>query len=246
MDPQLPVSGSYEDLYAQASRHFELGETEEAQAMFERLVRRLGKLSEHSFARRPNLKELQVVCMRSLGVIYGRRGSFEQAMEMYRRLIDLTPPAEHADWQHAIARLKIRQGHLQEGLDELRALAVTHGAEAWPWLSLGLVFFETGDEQEAEVNLRRATDRLTGDSDERFLTFITLFALYKNQGRYAEAEKAWQDAWGGTKKHPPKVTALYEMYLEAGELKRAESWLRKEKNPLRRGLYKGLIARAGG
>lgn len=240
------VSGSYEDLYAQAERHLENREYEQAEAVFGRLHQRLSKLSATLLSRHPNLDELRVLSAEAFADLSRRKGNYQRAIEIYRQLLDTTPAARHPDWQHAVAHLKIESGLLAEGLDELRALAVALPSEPWPWLSLGHVFLDEKNYDEAVLNLKKAIARSDKNSEDRYWSMTTLFLTYKLMEQYEAAEATWLDTLAVAGNKNRDYYPLYTMYLQAGLLDKAERWLKKEQNPFRLGLHRGLLAQARG
>ncbi len=240
------VSGSYDDLYAQAERHLERGELEQAEAVLSRIYLRLGKLSEAVVSRRPDLNKLRILSAKMLADLNRRRGNYRRAIELYQQLLETTPAAMHPDWRHVIARLKAENGQVAEGLDEMRSLAVAHSSESWPWLSLGQILLDEKEYEEAVVNLQKAIARSKKKTEDRYWATTTLFVVYKLMGRHTEAEAAWLEAMQSAGNKNRDYYPLYVMYLEAGLLDKAARWLKKEKNPFRLGLHRGLLAQAQG
>jgi len=245
---QAPLSGSYEDLYERGMFYFEQEQFDEALPVFERLYARLNKLSEKSFSRRPDLKELQQISTEALAAILGRQKEFERANDLIQELIQMTAPQlPEARWLQASLFYKIEQGEdFQAVLDELRAMAVMYPDNRWVWMTIGRMLSQAGDHAEAESNLKRAIER-EGSMIDYMIAQTALFALYKQQQRFDEAEKTMKALW--RKLDDPDAQRpypLYWMYLQAGNLNRAEYWLEKEKNPIRTNFHRGLLAQKRG
>ena len=67
----IHLSGSYQDLSAQAQQHLRNNEYDQAQEIYERLYNRFGKMKAELIDRRPNLKALQLITIRTLGDLAG-------------------------------------------------------------------------------------------------------------------------------------------------------------------------------
>ena len=239
------LSDSYQDLAAQAQQHLRNNEYNQAQEIYERLYHRLGKMKAELIDRRPYLKDLQRFTVKALGDLAGWRGEYDKAMTYYREGLQLDPE-RNLPYQRAIAQTKIDQGQVEDGLDELRALAVIHAGEPEPWIWLGVELSAHGDEAEAEINLKRAAEMEDADPRSRSEAYSYLYDLYREQDRLAEAEEAWQKVWQVAGKDMDDPAPLYQMYWEVGNFEKARAWVNKEKNPLRSGFYSGLIAQAEG
>ncbi|MFQ5611524.1 MAG: tetratricopeptide repeat protein [Anaerolineae bacterium] len=242
--PRL-VSGSYEDLYTKAQLHLGRGEVEEAQEILERLHLRLGKMGERIFARRPELEGLYFISTAQLALALRRQEKYEEALHYYQMLLNLAPENSML-YEISIGSTRIELGQVEAGLDELRAVTMMHPGEPLAWLSLGVELMDAGESEEAERNLKRALDCDDPDEEYHFKAYSHLFGLYQRQGRYDEAEMAWENIERLTDPEVRTVYPLYQMYWEAGDLEKTRSWLSKEKNPLRKALYQGLLAQANG
>lgn len=239
----LYLSGSYQSLAVQAQQHLRNNEYDEAQEVYERLYNRLGKMKADLIERRPNLKALQLTAIRSLGDLAGLQGEYDKAITYYQKGLEMDPE-QSLQYRRAIAQTKIDKGDVEDGLDELRALAVMNAGQPDPWIWLGLELSTHGDEAEAEVNLKRAAEMEDADPARRFDAYTYLHDLYREQDRLDEAEAAWKKAWEVVGSDIDDPAPLYQMYWEANDLEKARTWLSKEKNPLRAGFYRGLFAQA--
>ncbi|OQY30125.1 MAG: hypothetical protein B6243_10715 [Anaerolineaceae bacterium 4572_5.2] len=251
MSATLPrmLPGSYEDLYERGMSYFKEGQYDEALPVFERLYARLSKLSDKIFKRRPDLRELQLLSTEALAVLLGRQKEFERAEGLIQELIQLTAPQPaEARWIQMSLFYKIDSGSedFQTVMDELRAMAVMYPEDRWAWSMMGRLWLHQGNYAEAESNFNRAIER-EGSFSDFLITQTALFTLYKDQQRFDEAEEAmkilWRDLDVPDAKHP---YPLYKMYLQSGNFKRAEYWLKQEKNPLNANFYRGLLAQKQG
>jgi tetratricopeptide (TPR) repeat protein len=239
------VSGSYEDLYAQGQRFRRDGELSKAREIFERIARRLEGKGDALFGRRPMLKNLYGLSISNLAELLHREEKYDEALAYYQLLLETFP--ENADeWHMQQGLVKIDKGDVAAGLDELRSATMIAPAKVWPWLWLGVELVSLGDYEEGEGNLQRAVERATDDPGTQSNALAHLFELYKKQMRYEEAETAWLKSERLLDLGQRLVFPIYEMYWRIGNIEKVQFWLKQEKNPLRLGLYRGLIARAEG
>ena len=244
----LMLPGSYEDLYERGMSYFEEEQYDEALPVFERLHARLSKLSDKIFKRRPDLRELQLLSAEALAVLLGRQKEFERAESLIQELIQLTAPQQaEARWIQMSLLYKIESGSadFQTVMDELRAMAVMYPEDRWAWSMMGRLWLHQGNYAAAESNFMRALER-EGSFNDFLITQTSLFKLYKDQQQFDKAEEAMKALWhdlGPEAKHP---YPLYKMYLQNGNFKRAEYWLKQEKNPLHATFYQGLLAQKQG
>ncbi len=251
MSVTLPrvLPGSYEDLYERGMSYFEEERYDEALTVFERLYTRLSKLSDKIFKRRPDLRELQLLSTEVLAILWGRQKEFERAEGLIQELIQMTAPQQaEARWIQMSLLYKIESGSedFQTVMDELRAMAVMYPEDRWVWSMMGRLWLHQGNYAEAESNFKRAIER-EGSFSDFLITQTALFKLYKDQQQFDEAEEAmkalWHDIDIPDAKHP---YPLYQMYLQNGNFKRAEYWLKQEKNLLHANFYRGLLAQKQG
>jgi tetratricopeptide (TPR) repeat protein len=234
------VSNSYEDIYARAESNLVKGEYEAAYQDFHRLGDRLSRLKPTVLNRRPGLQDLLLLSLAKQGEILHTQNEFEQAAQIYRRLIEIAPERRDT-WQRRLALVSIDMGQIEAGLDELRAQAVAHPGDHELWLAIGLECEALGRVDEAEENLQRAA-RSAADPEDKNDAYLALFDFYRGQERVEEALTAWKQAWEAHGHQPDYVFPLYQMMWEIGDLKRAYEYLSQEKNPLRKGFHQGLLA----
>jgi len=238
------VSDSYEDIYAHAESSLARADYENALDNYQRLSQRLSGLKPTLLDRRPELRGLLALSLAKQAEIRRIQGDFEQAVRIYERLIEIAPERQ-ASWRPAMALLRIDMGQVEAGLDELRALAVANPSDSQLWLAIGSECEALERYDEAEENLQRAAG-VAVDLDSKTEANLTLFDFYRAQGRIDEALAAWDQAWAAHAHGPSYVFPLYHMMYEVGDLDRAREYLRQEKNPLRKGLYQGMLATSEG
>ncbi|UCC89441.1 MAG: hypothetical protein JSV81_09060 [Anaerolineales bacterium] len=238
------VSDSYEDIYGRAQASLSRGDYETAYANFHRLSERLSGLKPIVRDRRPELLNLLQLSLLRQAEIHRIRGEFEQAMQLFERLNEIAPEGRDS-WRRSMALIRIDMGQPEAGLDELRAQAVAYPGDFQLWLTIGLECEALGRLDEAEENLRRAAKSATAP-DDKADAYLALFDFYRAQSRVEEALAAWDQAWAAHGHAPDYVFPVYQMMWENGDLERAHEYLRQEKNPLRQGFHRGLLAAGEG
>ena len=238
------VSDSYEYIYALAESSLARGDIETAQANYQRLSERLSKLKPVILERRPELRNLLVLSLAKQAKTHHTQGEFEQALEIYEQAIDISPETKDR-WQRDVALVRIDMGEAEEGLDMLRAQAISHPGESELWLTIGMEADALDRLEEAEENLQRAS-RTASAPEDKAQAYLALFDFYREQGQIEEALAAWNQAWESDSLDSGYVFPLYQMMWEAGDLERSREYLKQEKNPLRKGFHQGLLAASDG
>lgn len=238
------VSDSYEYIYALAESSLARGDIETAQANYQRLSKRLSKLKPVILERRPELRNLLVLSLAKQAKTHHTQGEFEQALEIYEQAIDISPETKDR-WQRDVALVRIDMGEAEEGLDMLRAQAISHPGESELWLTIGMEADALDRLEEAEENLQRAS-RTASAPEDKAQAYLALFDFYREQGQIEEALAAWNQAWESDSLDSGYVFPLYQMMWEAGDLERSREYLKQEKNPLRKGFHQGLLAASDG
>lgn len=238
------VSDSYESIYARAETSLARGDYERARDNFRRLSERLAKLKPIVLQRRPELHNLHLLSLTRLAEIHHLQGQFEEALQLYEQLTEISPETRDR-WRRSMALLQIDMGRVEEGLDELRAQAVAYPHDHELWMAIGLEAEALDRLDEAEENLQRAARRAS-EPDDKTDAYLALFDFYRDQGRVEEALNAWEQAWEAHGHEPGYVFPLYQMMWETGDLEQAYEYLSQERNPLRKGFYRGLLAASEG
>ena len=250
IDPAT-LEGSYEELFERAMELTLDGDLDEAESILKRLKKRLGRLSEKSFRRRPDLKRLLGLVLSTWGMIQARREDWQEALALQEEALACLDPQEQAMSVAAAKRILLKAKKELEGpeaiVDELRALTVLEPSLAWPCLMLGEILLDQEEEEEAETVLKQAIQRSTEQNVDLLLAHFLLFSLYERQGRLQEAEDTWQSLMEGIEDERRDFRPVYAMYLRHGNLEKAEHWLEKEEwSTIQKEFYRGMIARARG
>jgi tetratricopeptide (TPR) repeat protein len=232
------IPGTYEDTLARARFHVLKANLEEAIPLYEQLVERISSLKPELLKRRPELRDIYHSGLAELAGLHHILGNFERALALCRQLSELEG-SDRSIWHRRIAYVLIDMGRVEEGLDALRAEAMANPGDHRIWLALGHECIYLKRWQEAEENLQRAL-RNAVTQDERWAVYLNFFDLYRGQGRIEEALTTWEHAWQG-QTESANNSLVYQMLLEHSQIERAQQYLERETNALRRGFYRGLI-----
>ena len=234
------VSDSYEDIEIRARVHMNHGNYDEALATYRRLGQRLAALKPAVLERRPELARLQVLCLAQEATLLHWQGRLEEALELYRALLEKDAP-NRGVWHQALGMVLIDLGQTEAGLDELRARAVASPGDALPWLSIAQECEALKRLDEAEENFQRAI-RCASSPEAKNEVYLAVFDFYRAQGEVDKALEAWEKAWQDRGNKPEYIFPVYQMMWENGDQERALEYLDKESNPLRKGFYRGWFA----
>jgi tetratricopeptide (TPR) repeat protein len=234
------VSDSYEDIEQQARAHMNNGDFTEALDGYQRLARRLEALKPVILERRPELSQLHILCLVQQARILHWRGSLREARETYQILIE-KDPSNQGIWREGLALVLIDMGEVEAGLDELRAQGVASPGDAAVWLTIAQECDALGRHEEAEENYQRAVKN-AASPDIKNQVYLALFDFYRGKGQVDKALEAWNKAWEDRDSQPDYIFPIYQMMWENGDSDRADEYLQREVNPLRKGFYHGWFA----
>jgi len=245
----LPLPDSYEGLFIQARSLAQSSLVPDAIAAYQRLIQKLGGLSDKIRSRRPELADLHIQALAELIDLLGWERRFAEAVEYQKALLDLdADPKRIAFWRRRLASLRIQKGETESGLADLRALAEETPDDPWNWLSLGeetrlagllvesLAAFDRAVAAAGQVQEEKAkAEALTSAYYRRFLVF-------KEMARWDDAVKAWEEA---AALQPDEVAEtlpdLYRPLTDAGLYSMARTYVDRDANSLRAGLQRGLL-----
>ena len=243
----LPLPGSYEGLFMQARSLAQVDLVSDAIAAYERLIGKLGGLSDKILRRRPELADLHKQAIADLVDLLAWERRFAEAAEYQKELVD-KDPERAAVWRRRLASLRIQKGESEPGLADLRALAEEAPDDPWNWLSLGeesrlegrlgegLAAFDRAVTVAGQIqDDKRRAEALASSHFRRFL-------LFKEMARWDDAAKAWEEA---AALKPDEVAEtlpeLYKMLTDAGLYSTARTYVDRDSNDLRAGMQRGLL-----
>ncbi len=238
----VELDDSYESLLDRAVQQMAMGKSQDAIDLVLRVVNRLSKLSAETLASKP-LSRATLMNAWQIAVEFLRwEKRLDEAVAVCERLNAAHP--ELGEVSIRIHTLRIERGEVEQGLAGLRQ-AVEHADQAHSWTVLGIQLRELGQPEQAEVCLKKALAR--ADNDDAFANaHLELFMLYRSQHRLVQALESWDMAATLWPEQADNANVLYRWLIEEGEIERAQSYLRRERNPVWREFFAGLIDWHGG
>ena len=242
-----PLPDSYEGLFVQARSLAQIDMVPDAIAAYQRLIGKLGGLSDRILKRRPELGDLRKQAIVELIELLAWERRFAEAAEHQQELVDKDP--ERATiWRRRLASLRIQKGETEAGLADLRTLAEEVPDDPWNWLSLGEESRLEGRLSESLAALDRAAGAAGQIEDEKrraealASAHFRRFLLFKEMARWDDATRAWEEA---AALKPEEVAEtlpeLYKMLADAGLYSTARSYVDRDSNSLRAGMQRGLL-----
>ena len=155
---------------------------------------------------------------RNLGVAFYKTGMLDEALREFRRVTELRPTDELADFY--LGLLALRQGRLDEAVRILRAASARPAARGATFLNLSYALERSGRLDEARVTLSRAEHLLPNDPVVRLAAAV--LAVRRNDVATADALLHEASALWGSRVRPPvwyHYTGLVAAFQ--GELDRA-------------------------
>ena len=237
-----PLPDSYEGLLNRARLARRAGDTENAIALYRRLVEKLERLSQAILDRRPELRNMHRQTRLELATGLRLEGRFAEAIEVEAVLLE-TDPDQASVWRTDLAILRLAKGEGEAGLAELRALAAESPDDPGPWIILGRESRIEGQLVESQAALDRAlVVGRGGDAKALGAIHYERFRLFREMGRPNDAVAAWEEAvhadadWGNT------IREVYQMLTDTGRYGEARHYVDRDSNSLQSGYQRGLIA----
>ena len=243
----LPLPDSYEGLFIQARTLAQADLVPDAITAYQRLIGKLGGLSNRILSRRPELRDLHKQAVVELIELLTWERRFAEAIEYQQELVD-SDPERAAVWRRRLASLRIQKGESESGMADLRALAEEMPDDPWNWLSLGEEARLEGRLVESLAAFDRAVTAasLAEDAERKADTLASAhyrrFLALKEMARWDDAAKAWEEA---AALKPDEVAEtlpeLYKALTEAGLYSMARTYVDRDTNSLRAGMGRGLL-----
>ncbi|MBN1581187.1 MAG: hypothetical protein JXA89_10830 [Anaerolineae bacterium] len=229
---------SYESLLDRAVQQIALGKSQDAIDLALRVVNRLSKLSAETLTRKPGHRVILMNAWQMSVEFLRWEKRFGEAIALCEQLIASHPGFDEISIR--INLLRIEQGKIDEGLADL-CQTVERIDGAYGWTILGIQLNELGHSDRAEACFRKALARAESNeaSAEAYEELVT---LYKSQHRVVEALEAWNMAVVLQPEQVENSHILYRWLIQEGEIERAQSFLRRERNLVWMEFYSGLIA----
>lgn len=247
LDPDY-LPGSYEERNDEAHRLFNQGELDQAAAISQRIVDRIGRLPERRRAHGSQLHTALMAARILLAEIRARQGD-------WRAVDDLctAAQADHPDyvdrWNIEPFVLRIQYDRQQEGMDGLQTLAEANPDSFSYWSILALKAWETGRNDLALTASDRAAQLATSNEDPDDLAshHIVRFELFKARGQWQQAVHEWEMVcrWDAEMENMREM--IVRMFLEAGLYDEALEYVRDEwLTDLMADFYRAWIAQQRG
>jgi tetratricopeptide (TPR) repeat protein len=239
--PLPPLADSYEGLLNRARASRQGGNVADAIALYQRLTGKLKGLSDRLLERRPDLRDLHLQARLELVDLLRQEGRYTEAIEAEGVLLDTHP--EQADvWRTDLAVLRVAQGHVEEGLADLQALAEKELHDPWRWLVLGREARIEGRFGESQAALDQALEAVAEDNprDQAQIEYQR-FQLFREMGQIDDALAAWEKASSHDPEVGKTIKEVYTMLTDAGRYSEARRYVDRDENALQAGLQRGLI-----
>jgi hypothetical protein len=190
--PNIP--GSYYDRIMDARELMDLERWDEAALIYDRILERLLRLPERR--RRSGTVQHSFLVTAAADLQYARaqQGDYEGVIALSRQLQDWDPD-EAAYWRRQIALQRIDiKGEVDEGLQDMLALAEAEPGDLDHWLDLGRQALDHQRLELAEDALARAENLALeiNDGDGMLTAKLAFVDLRRAQGRWSEALAAWR------------------------------------------------------
>lgn len=237
-----PLPDSYEGLWNRARTLYGSGNTEAALELYRRLVGKLGRLSDHVLARRPELGDMHLQTGVEMAELFRREGRFAEAIEAMEGLLQSHP--DQADTlRRDLAILRLSRGETAAGLAELRTMAEEEPDDPLKWLVLGNESRIEGRLVESQAVLDRALEvAKQNQSDDLDRVYYHRFLLFKDMGRLEDAVAAWEQAVALNAETGDSIREVYTMLADAGRYGEALQYVARDENQLQAGFQRGLVA----
>jgi tetratricopeptide (TPR) repeat protein len=147
------------------------------------------------------------------------------------------PDGQEANRQ--IGTLMIDNGDEQAGLEWIEQ-AVTKEPSLEGWVDLGAAYAALGRYDEAITSYQSAL-KLATDNEGAALANYGIFQAHLETGQVQEALSTWSMVVVLDPSMGSEVSVVYTYLIEQGELDRAQTYLDREPDPIRRTFYEGLI-----
>ncbi|HUT18903.1 MAG TPA: hypothetical protein VM366_07065 [Anaerolineae bacterium] len=233
----VELDESYGVIYERAIAAMARRDTDQAVQLLWRIINRLIKLRPATLQRREVLERTLRSAWNTLAQLLRRGRRYDEAIQACHAV------ANHLSGTRApermVASLRIEQGEVEEGLEQLRQIAEETPTLA-AWTDLGSEYMALDRYREAEACYKTARQLAESNEAAAFIN-IALFRTYQAMGRLDDALSTWGMA---TVLGPDLAVHVFEVYswlIERGELERAKRYLQREQDSARRMLYQGLI-----
>ena len=229
-----------------AQAAYQAGTLHQAITLHQRVLDRLGRLSDRILDRRPELRDMHRQAGLDLVNLLGVEGRYAEAIEVTENLA-LRFPGDQDAWRRDLAMLRLAKGEADRGLSELEALANEEPEDVWNWIRLANESRIEGRFAESQAALDRAMDvAVSADPEVVAEVHYQRFLLLKEMGQIDDAVAAWELALGANSDVAGQVRDVYVMLTDAGRYDEALGYVERDANQMQAGFQRGLIRNLGG
>jgi tetratricopeptide (TPR) repeat protein len=232
----VELDDSYESIYQRAIQQMGLGQTDQAIESLRRIVNRLTRLRPQTLQRKERLQSILLATWESLVQFLRWEGRHDEAISVCEQVLDHLP-AQGAD--RRIASLMVERGDVEEGLSRLRQIAEDK-QDFMSWADLGAEYTALEQYEEAEPCYRTALT-LAESNETAAIANAGLFRTAKETGRVQDALSAWSMVAVLDPDLGDQVAEVYTWLIERGDLERAHKYLNRERDPMRKTYFQGLL-----
>lgn len=233
----VELDDSYESIYQRAISQMGFGRPDEAIESLWRIVNRLTRLRPETLRKKATLQAILVTTWESLVQFLRWEGRYDEAISACKKVIDHLPPDNGAD--RRIGSLMIERSDVEEGLERLRQIADDR-QNFMSWADLGAEYVALKRYEEAEPCYQTALS-LAESNETAAIANAGLFRIAKETDRVGDALNAWSMIAVLDPDLADHVSEVYTWLIERGDLERAEKYLNRERDPISKTFYQGMI-----
>jgi tetratricopeptide (TPR) repeat protein len=235
MSVELP--DSYESIYQRAMVQMATGNSAEAIESLQRIISRLCRLRPETLKRKANLQDTLDAASEAAFEFLRWEQRYDQAISVVESAIDRLSDPDRI--HRRIASLTIEKGEVDEGLSRLREIAEAN-QDFNSWADLGAEYRVLKQYDQAEACYRSAL-RQALSNQEAAMANLALLSVYQDGGRVDDALDAWDMAVVLNPDLADGVFQTYSWLIRRGDFDLAQKYLDRERRPIRRQFYEGLL-----
>ena len=160
----------------------------------------------------------------NLGVVLSEQGEADQAIDHYRRAVDLRP--DYAKAHYNLGRLLVEQGQLADAIAHCEKAAALNPADADAQNNLGVTLFGIGRADDAIAHYRKALEispeNVAALSNLAWLLATSSDPSLRNGSEAVRLAERADSASSRSEKHPSVLRILAAAYAEAGQFAEAK------------------------
>ena len=216
LEPQA-LPGSYEARVQEAALLIQQGELDQAAAICQRIVERIGRIPERRRIHDTPLYFARMEAFILLAKIYSQQGNWTAVDELCAQGQALHP--EYADrWLVEPHTLRVQHGQTQEGVRGLQAQAEARPDSFFLWSMLAQTALEAQDLAAAQMASDHAETLIGQADDEEEIGsfYVNRFLICQYLGQWYDAERAWLTGCVFDSALEEMREMVIRMYLSAG------------------------------